>query len=521
MEKTITSAHTSIDFVSDETFIALFKLRARYSRALCRAAFQLHVHSSGRAPIGNLPLIDMLNAIHALATRAELDSNGAIITHHPQAERSAPTPIAISIAGISGYRVLDPNDIGDEDGLLAGLTTLLGSASVKTLPKLEVAAVNAMAAVGPKLMEQWVQIQRDSTAVGNVVNGYPYEPPSSWPFLSTVGDTRSSAQTRAVNMPRTKCVITQLLEITHFAILHFDHPGICELPDIALESLYSRASTPRSSRHAAHEVILPRIGVLKHWIDSVGRIESEKLRERTWSQFAKTRLLRLLAIQNQEKKTIFDYLLMRMTAKENGAENIRLFIVLEVMGTVPGYVDDIRKLLENVSSCVQDEYTGNYSQCFTSMSDGFHYLQKIGSHLEYAQYVTQAIMKLVIYLAEKSDNSGWVKASAVPGFLDAVSFVCRHPPPQWNKSSNLFIPAVISTLQRLDVRSIAPYLSVQSALDDLKAAAKHMSNRMSRARFLSAHATMEAEIQALTKAVEGLGQDIRGRYQESKVRPQV
>jgi hypothetical protein len=517
LEKSIFSAHTSIDLAPNlpsstekEPDVMLDKLRARYSRALCRSAFQLRFHSNGRAPIGNFSLINLLEAICELAIQNGLDSDKTLSTHYQRDDMGEPVPIIAFITGTSGYRILDPNDIGDEDGLLAGLTVLLGSTAAKSLPRLEIAAANAMAAIGPKLITQWVTVQHVSTDNG-------YKPPERWPSLSMPDSPKSVAQDREVNMPRTKCVITQLLETTHFAISHFNHPGICELPDIALESLYNRASTPVSARHTAHEVIAPQISLLKDWIDSVGRVETQNQRENSnaWSQTAKVYLLRLLAIRSKEKKTIFDHLLKQMPGTEHGAENRRLFIILEIMGTASGYTEDIIKLLDNVASSVHTNYDGNYSKSFTTMSDGFHYLQKIGSHPDYAEHVAQTIMHIVTYLVHESgDGMGWIQASAIPGFLDAVSFVCRHPPPQWNKSSNSFIPAVIETLQHLDLRLITPYLSVQGALDDLRAASKYMSNRMFKARSLSAQTKMEADVQRVATLVESLSKGVRERHQK-------
>lgn len=523
------SPHTSISFPPDSpnvqgkaSITTLFELRARYSRALCRAAFQLLFHSNGRAPIGNFALINLLDAIGELAHKEQLDLQGELSTHHPQDEKGVPMPFVAFITGTSGYRMLDPLDIGDADGMLGGLTTLLGSASVKALPKLEVAALNAMEAIGPKLIKEWIQMERNASRAENGAERPEYmpsygEPPVHWQPLSVFGDPKIMLAEHTVNMPRTKCVISYLLEVTSFAISYFNHPGIRELPDIALESLYNRASAPPSARHAAHEVICPKIEILMILIDSIGRLETDNQRGRLWSQDAKTYLLRLLAIRSQRNETIFDHLLRNMK-EDNGVENTRLFTVLEIMSTAPGYPDEVKRLLENVTSCVHDEYDGYFSKCFTDKSDGFHCLQKIGSHPNYTEYVSQTIISIINYLAENPrEGEEWIQVNALPGFLDAVSFVCRNPPPEWSKSSNLLIPAVISTLQRLDVRSITPYLSIQSALDDLKVASKHMSNQVSKARFLSAQTAMEAEVKRLSKAVEELGQGLRQHHQRLKV----
>lgn len=499
-----TSDHTAIQ-VSPGYEVTLKDLGARCNNALSRTATQLLSHANGREPISTALLINLLEAMHEVARTGEPDSQNTPSAHLREIS-AASNPIP-SLANAAKYLIPVPNNIGDASGILAGLTTFIASASVTDSPKLEAAALNALVAIGPKLMKQWLKNQLPSLEGQSKQEAEDYIDYLEWlPAFADPAQTISQAH--AANLSGTKSAIACLLEITHFAIVFIDNPGVCELSELALESLYNRASTS-SLQYIAHEAIRPRIGMLQFWVYSVGSVKLEDQREKSWRQRAKMHLVRLLAIQNEKGECILHHLLRHMEDEDDCYRE--LSTVLDLMGTASGYPEDIQELLETILSRIRDAGGGYYFKSF-SADLGFRYLQNIASNLSLAAPVSRAIRSLVTYLANRNVEASagiYIEPKAIPEFLNAIAFVCEHMPPQWDKSVDSFVTSAIILLQRdPELDQMVPELVARGTLDDLKTASTQMRNETAKTRFLSIHDKIEEIIQRRDSPVEGTRQSL-------------
>lgn len=486
--------------VSTQDEATLEELGDRCNSALSRAATQLLSHANGREPISTALLINLLEAMHEVARAGELQVDPQTTSTTPSTQENGNTinsnPTTASSTAIK-YLIPVPKNIGDASGLLASLTALMGSASVTDSPKLEVAVFNAIVAFGPKLMKQWLRNQLPSLEGQRREEAEVYIGYLGW--LPTFADpAQTISQTRAASLSGTKSAIACLLEITHFAIVFIDNPSVRELSELALESLYNRASAS-SLRHIAHEAIRPRIGMLQFWVSSIGSVELEDRREKSWRQRAKMHLVRLLAIQDEKGESILHHLLRHMEDDDDCYQ--KLSTVLELMGTASGYPEEIQELLETILSRIRDARDGYYLKSF-SADRGFCYLRDIGSNSNFAALVARNIRNLVTYLANwKADNGTVVQieSDAILGFLEAITFVCEHMPPQWDKSVDSFATSAITLLKRSELRL---YLSNRAVLHDLKAISTQMKNEAAKDRFLAIHTELHEKTWEARRVVE-------------------
>lgn len=212
----------------------LFNLRARYSRALCRASFQLRFHADGSAPISTDPLLYLLDSI-SLAGRCERllpDSHTSLGTHQPQSKKNRFPEFQVHVFGSGAWHYLNPTDIGDKDGLRVGLLGILGSDQIETTLGLELAAGRALATFAPMLLSQWLRmipedhVHRDKEALDFARGAL-----EDWP-----SDLDADLANELVDW-----TTEQLLIIATIAVSLAGRPGIRDLPERALLALYRRA----------------------------------------------------------------------------------------------------------------------------------------------------------------------------------------------------------------------------------------------------------------------------------------
>lgn len=536
----------------------LNELRARSDRTLGRAASQLLSHSSGRNPLSTAALVNLLEAIYDVArtdphkseSTPNLQENANTLSSfpaltnadslkttnnsHPQESNNSSSPVAPSVTADSPnaegtpdpperssasssttpigysmkYLISAPDDIGAACGLLAGFTTLLGNVSMMELPKLEITTLNAIGTIGPELIKQWAQKQLSS----------PLAPAHATEYMDYLNQLPGFTcnTSLAANISSTKSAIACLLEIAHFAVLFINSPGVCELSDLALESLYNRASAP-STQYITHEAIRPRIGMIQSWVKSVSSAKLGAQGTMLWRQRAKIHLVRLLAIQDEKRQSILHHLLRHTEDDPNCYQD--LSTMLQLMSTASGYPEDIQELLETILSRVRDRRNGHLFKTF-SADCGFHYLQNLGLNCNLAAPVARTIRKLTIHLANgNADGSHKVgiQYGAFPGFLNAIAFVCEHMPSQWEKSVDSFVVSAVTLLQRSELSKVAPQLLAQKTLDDLKAASTQMRNDTAKARFTSMHEEVHRIIHATTdERLRAAEPDIQGIQEVGK-----
>jgi hypothetical protein len=144
------------DNTISESQEVLFELRARYSRALSRTAYLLRYHNQGRAPICADSLIHLLESVRLAARCADLNPMSHMSTSQPQVQNDSVLPcFHVHIFGTGMWHHLAPGDIGDEDGILLGILTLLSSAKIDETPWVELAAGRTLLSLAPVLLNQW------------------------------------------------------------------------------------------------------------------------------------------------------------------------------------------------------------------------------------------------------------------------------------------------------------------------------------------------------------------------------
>lgn len=145
--------------------VDIFELRARYSRSLARASFQMFFHFNNRAPMSSFSLISLLESLEKATQCDNLNQTARddsipqerrLSTHHPQ-KRDAPSTFPkfnISLWGASDSYELRPGEIGDPCGLIAGILNILGASGSRNAVGVEIAAANALNRVAPMLIKQ-------------------------------------------------------------------------------------------------------------------------------------------------------------------------------------------------------------------------------------------------------------------------------------------------------------------------------------------------------------------------------
>ncbi|KAF8597595.1 hypothetical protein BDV93DRAFT_547819 [Ceratobasidium sp. AG-I] len=388
--------------ITDEVYpkinVPLFELRARYSRALCRAAFQLICHGEGSAPIHSGPLMYLLNSI-SLAGRCKSltsDSQMFLSTHHPQSEENIAPEFWVHVVGAPAERILRPSDIGDADGILVGILRVLGSADIDSAPGVELAASNSLAIIFPVLLSQWLRMNPE----------VPSDTPTPLMEALLQWSTNPVADKANGLVDRT---IKLLLITATIAVSYAGCAGIMDLPEYAMFALCYRAKLP-SGRIPTHRVLTDEYMFLSHLIRLM-RQKYELLNQRTRRSF-----VRLLAIKYTT--SMFSWVV----------ELEDLPSVLYIMGKTPECAPELQVLLADLIQCLTDwkQFIGG----FTRSTQGFSQLAGVAEHSAYIPIVARCIASVVSTIAyDTSDwnpEHGMILAPAVPGFLDAVALTLRN-----------------------------------------------------------------------------------------------
>ncbi|KAG9076675.1 hypothetical protein FRC06_009371, partial [Ceratobasidium sp. 370] len=150
-----------------EDQISLFQLRARYSRTLARAGYLLSYHNKYNASISARALAYLLGSMRFTAECEILNPASHISTCFPQSIDDDALPgFDIDVPSDGRSHSVDPLDIGDEDGILAGLVQTISFAGVQDNPSVELLAGRALVVYGPMLLKQWVHMMTESPEEG-------------------------------------------------------------------------------------------------------------------------------------------------------------------------------------------------------------------------------------------------------------------------------------------------------------------------------------------------------------------
>ncbi|KAF8596118.1 hypothetical protein BDV93DRAFT_563661 [Ceratobasidium sp. AG-I] len=219
---------------SSNAAVRLFDLRARCSRALSHTAYLLHYHVNGRAHIGADALIHLLGSTCKVAQYGDLNLESHLSTHQPQS-KSAPEPcIKVRVIGTGDYRYVEPNMVGDEDCLLVELLGLLASTYVQTNLELEHAAGEALNAIAPVLLQQWL----NRTDPVSMEREFDMQIRSEVTLDGWALSTNPLHDGRKINWPASLA-----LGVAAVAVACVECPGIGQLPEKAIFTLYERMKT--------------------------------------------------------------------------------------------------------------------------------------------------------------------------------------------------------------------------------------------------------------------------------------
>ncbi|KAG9119465.1 hypothetical protein FRC07_005499, partial [Ceratobasidium sp. 392] len=308
--------------------LSLFELRARYSRALARAAVLLSTHNEGRACIGAHSLAYLFESIQLAAHCRNLNPASHMSTCLPQGEdQKILTTFKVYLVGTGLIRYLPALDIGDEDGIIPGLITILSSSGIEETPWLELATGHALAALAPMLFRQWIyMVIEHSPPLLN--EGAVHLALDSWPEGLAPNQFRDLAYS----------TLLQLLCVATIATSQAMRQEMAGLPEIAITSLYRRANMT-SGRFPILDVILQKPDLINAFIHFTN-LNHEALRPTTLSAFLKLFLIErngetLLVAGALSPESLLT--LLRLLSKLPGESTVPQLILTELRQILPKY----------------------------------------------------------------------------------------------------------------------------------------------------------------------------------------
>jgi hypothetical protein len=389
---------------TSKSAVSLFDLRARYSRATARAAFLLSFHSSGGAPISTYALIHLLESILLVSRCTHINPKPQTITDSSQLkDKNALSTFCVRAFGTNVWYFWCPSDIGDEDGLLAGLIAILSSPGIEETPIVELAAGRALSAILPI---QWLNMKGKDELRG----GQPEKMAASiqkivefWP--EDLEKTELDLQA--------KWTIKQLICVATIAVSQAGISPGDRFPDIAVAALYRRAKAA-SGRIPACQAMEDANYLVQLLVEF-----TEDYRE-SLSEATRSSLVRLFLIKYRDI-TLF---------RQGMIQPASLSIFLGLLAQAPGYLSELQQLLSDLEQLLQNGAKKpwsdqplmlDYLSIFTSKGEGFSTLVRIGQHDEYYSAISVCIVAVIRVAAERTT----IIAPALPRLLKAVIFVLR------------------------------------------------------------------------------------------------
>lgn len=414
--------------------VVLFELRARYSRALCRAAFQLFFHGEGSALIGYGPLSQLLNSISLASGIKNLasESQTSLLSHHPQAGDHTTVEFFIQVVGTRCERISKPLNIGDADGLVVGILRVLASANIELAPEVELAANNALSAVFPLLMTQWLRMSPD------LPTGQDFD---------LVKDLLQQIQANSSDGLVNHTVRLLLMSAT-VAVACTGCPGIMDLPEQSMAALCSRAKLT-SGRIPTHRVLRSQRDILPSLVRLINRKQAE-LKPATLKSI-------IGFLSTTYTSSMFNWFIGRTELPD----------VLCILAATPGCKSEVEIILGDLGEYLTPEH--EFLALFMESDQGFSQLVAIAEHAQHVAAVLKCVTVIATIVAD--NKSGYpedkrMSSLAIPGFLDAIALVSKHISSRENNLPDLeaFMRASLSLL-----------CSLQS--DEMTVVANHASTK--------------------------------------------
>ncbi|KAG8734706.1 hypothetical protein FRC10_011520 [Ceratobasidium sp. 414] len=431
-----TATPTSLD---DQ--LSLFQLRARYSRTLARAGYLLSYHNKYNAFISSRALAYLLGSMRFTAECEILNPAFHISTCLPQSQGDDILPgFDIDVPSDGRSHSVDPLDIGDEDGILAGLVQTISFAGVQDSPSVELLAGRALVVFGPVLLKQWLHMMAES----------PEENLDDYPASSNIADLMLKywPKDRGVNQLEgmTYWTLNQLLVIATIAMSLADCPAMFDLSDIACLAFCRRATTA-SGRASIFELAEDHGELLSELIH-FARLHHKKLRSDTLDH-----LLGLFLTEHSDR-TLFRSRRMHSSGLPH---------FLHFLAVMPDHLQEGQRLLMDLQSLLMEEVDkpwlpDRYLFVFSQTAEGFAPLANLTYQQGYLIPALACIMDTVHCVnqfTKPQRRGGALLACAVPGLLHVFQRVVE------NIESGItgvalarpFMDNVISLLRSLDLEA--------------------------------------------------------------------
>ncbi|KAG9084060.1 hypothetical protein FS749_005528 [Ceratobasidium sp. UAMH 11750] len=421
-----------------EDQLSLFQLRARCSRTLARAGYLLSYHNRYKTPITARALAYLLESMRFTAECENLNPVSHIITCFPQLLGDDTLPgFDIDVPSEGRSHSVDPLDIGDEDGILAGLVQTISFAGVQDNPSVELLAGRALVVFGPMLLKQWVHMMAESSEEN--LEQYPASADIAELMRKHWPEDHGANQLDGM----TDWTLNQLLVIAVIAISLADCPQMSDLSDIACAALCLRA-TAASGRASMFELAEDRGELLSELI-RFAKVHRRKLRSDTLG------LLMKLFLTEHSDRTLF---------RNRGMHSSGLPHLLHFLALMPEYLEPGQKLLVDLQALLLEEVDkpwlpNKYLLVFTQTAEGFAALTSITHQRGYLLSVLACIIDTVHCANQFSKlprRAGVLFACAVPGLLEVVQFVVESIKSGITGSvvGRSFMDNVMSLLRSLD-----------------------------------------------------------------------
>ncbi|KAF8597966.1 hypothetical protein BDV93DRAFT_610082 [Ceratobasidium sp. AG-I] len=429
------------------TLVTLVDLRARYSRSLARASFQMIPHSDGRAPMKAPSLVHLLKCIDTAAQCPALNPPNSLSTHHPQHsyEDSTPPTFCIMMAGATGGYGLSPGVIGDPDGILGGLLNILGASGDELA--VERAAGHALSSIAPVLIRQWLNLPSTSADAQNQGSDDSSEVEIPFGLQSQSSDIKESdPASRSFQLSLDTWptldgsdsdyiavwVLTLLLQLSAIAKLHSHKSGVGVLYKLGLQAFNrrSRSCNPDMTPLVAAS---QKCDIVKYLVASNDN-EPSPTKD---GDSINGQLLELLALKDRDNATIFSIC------------EIELPHVFQVIHKAPISITRTEILLASISKRGSQNL-----QHFANKDRGFRWLLQVAERGEYTPAVARCVFDLLSSFSTQhsgNDQSVLSTTEDAHAFLKVVAIALKHPPSRGYKvpSLLLFLQNVFSILQTL------------------------------------------------------------------------
>ncbi|KAF8668087.1 Peptidase family S41 [Rhizoctonia solani] len=474
--------------------LSILTLQNTYYRSLARASVQLRYHSDGRTPINSFALVNLLDALRIAAKCPDLNpqyspddatpDEGQVTEpragfSRPRSKNDRTSNFIIPVFNSENY--IRPTALFH--GPLGSIVRVLASAPLRphgtevisdryaTGLKIRLAAVRALAAVAPFVLQQWFRekISRSGNASA------PQEPASipdtsNWPDVdATITDSQKLEGT----------IASHLLLVVKVIGPYIERAGAMSLVELSLAELNRIANTSPFSAHLAlrRRASVDFVPLLKFAAIDVKAADGRPLMNET----TKSHILNLLTFEISGKNQV-----PRVPIAPES-----LPLLLRVAQDVPNHTDLVHAVLKYVVSRVRETKDNiGYLRVFTHSNQGYPLLLAIG---RLHQANIEPLVGAILQIAYISAGNGVISLQdgvatgdlAIPGFLDAISLVVHHTHRVADKPNYRHLHSLgrslVSTIQNIgdqSARMVLEHHALDELIDALRTQSDHSDSTL-------------------------------------------